>query len=297
MPGMKNTLNDKKVIAVFVLPTLLVFTIFVFIPVVITVYYGFLEWDSISKPVFIGLDNFKELLATREFRISIKDSFILVAMSTLIQLPLALILSLSLNRGIGKEGLYRSVFFIPVILPSVVIGNLWLRIYHPDYGILNSFLRSVNLDFLANRWLADPEIAIYSVFVPLVWQYIGYYMVLFYSALKAISPDIIEAAKLDGATGLQADWHINIPMITPMIRVCMTFAAVGSLRTFDLIFIMTNGAPAGATEILATYMYKALFRRNRYGYGSAAALWIIVLCFLFTFVIEKLLKRFEQKNI
>ncbi|MDR1900428.1 MAG: sugar ABC transporter permease [Treponema sp.] len=289
--------NNKPAIMVFVLPTLLFFTLFVFVPVLMTVYYSLLEWDSINPSVFIGIGNFIELFGSREFATSIRNSFVLVAMSIFIQLPLAMFLSLSLNRGIGREGIYRSLFFIPVILPSVVIGNLWLRIYNPNYGILNSFLRTIGLESLASPWLGDIRTAIYCVFIPLVWQYIGYYMLLFYSALKSISTDVIEAAKLDGASFLQLDWHINIPMIIPMIRVCLVFAAVGSLKTFDLIYIMTNGAPAGATEILATYMYKGIFSRNRYGYGSAIALWLIILCFLFTYIIDRLVRKIEQKNI
>jgi raffinose/stachyose/melibiose transport system permease protein len=289
-------MNNKPAIMVFVLPTLLFFTLFVFVPVLMTVYYSLLEWDSINPPVFIGAGNFIELFGSREFVTSIRNSFVLVAMSIFIQLPIAMLLSLSLNRGIGKEGVYRSLFFIPVILPSVVIGNLWLRIYNPNYGILNSFFRAIGLESLATPWLADTRTAIYCVFIPLVWQYIGYYMLLLYSALKSISTDIIEAAKLDGASFLQLDWRINIPMIVPMIRVCLVFAAVGSLKTFDLIYIMTNGAPAGATEILATYMYKGIFSRNRYGYGSAIALWLIILCFLFTYIIERLIRKIERQN-
>lgn len=293
---MKNIMRNKVAIAVFFLPTLIIYTAIVILPVLSSGYYSLLEWDGITKPGFIGFDNYLELFRTPSFTTSIKDSFILIFLSIFIQLPLALILALALNRGIKAEGFYRSIFFIPVILPSIVIANLWMKIYHPNYGLLNSALRAVGLDSLAQQWLSNSHIAIYAAFMPLVWQYIGYYMLLLYSACKTVSPDICEAARIDGATSLQLDFYINIPQIAPMIKVCLIFAAVGSLKTFDLIYILTNGGPAGATEILGTFMYKAIFSSNRYGFGSAIAVFIVIFCFAFTTLFQGMFAKIESQQ-
>ncbi|MHB8061707.1 MAG: carbohydrate ABC transporter permease [Ruminiclostridium sp.] len=291
---MKHIMSNKMAIAVFLLPTLIIYTAIVFLPVLSSGYYSLLDWDGITKPVFIGMDNYLELLRTPLFLTSIKDSFILIFLSIFIQLPLALILALALNRGVKAEGVYRSVFFIPVILPSIVIANLWMKMYHPNYGLLNSALWAVGLDSLAQQWLADSHIAIYAAFMPIVWQYIGYYMLLLYSACKTVPLDICEAAKIDGATSLQLDLYINIPQIVPMIKVCLIFAAVGSLKTFDLIYILTNGGPAGATEILGTFMYKAIFASNRYGFGSAIAVCIVIFCFVFTVLFQRIFAKHDS---
>ena len=293
---MKRMMSDKVAIAIFFLPTFIVFTGIVIFPVISSGYYSLLDWDGITAPTFIGFKNYLELFQTPRFGQSIRNSFILIILSIGIQLPLALILALALNRGIRGEGFYRSIFFIPVILPSIVIANLWMKIYHPNYGLLNSLLISLGLESWTQLWLSNADIAIYAAFMPLVWQYIGYYMLLLYSASKSVSPDICEAAKIDGASPLKVDWYINIPLIAPMIKVCLVFAAVGSLKTFDLIYILTNGGPAGATEILGTYMYNCIFNRNRYGYGSAIAVWIVVFCFIFTSFFQWLFTKLDYSQ-
>jgi raffinose/stachyose/melibiose transport system permease protein len=293
---MKKIMNNKLAIAIFLVPTLIIFTAIVIYPVISSGYYSLLEWDGINIPEFIGIDNYIELFKTTLFGMSIKNSFILIFLSIFIQIPLAAVLAFALNRGIKGEGAYRSVFFIPVILPSIVIANLWMKIYHPNYGLLNTALRAIGLAPLAQQWLSNSDIAIFAAFTPLVWQYIGYYMLLLYSACKAVSPNLIEAAKIDGATPLQVDLHINIPLIAPMIKVCLIFAAVGSLKTFDLIYILTNGGPAGATEILGTYMYKAIFGSNRYGFGSTIAIWIVIFCFAYTQFFERIFTRLDYSQ-
>ena len=293
---MKRIMSDKIAIGIFFLPTFLLFTGIIIFPVISSGYYSLLEWDGITEPAFIGFKNYLELFKTPLFGKAITNSFILIFLSIGIQLPLALILSLALNRGIRAEGFYRSIFFIPVILPSIVIANLWMKIYHPNYGLLNSFLRAVGLESWTQQWLSNADIAIYAAFMPVVWQYIGYYMLLLYSACKSVSPDVCEAARIDGASSFQVDWYINIPLIAPMIKVCLIFAAVGSLKTFDLIYILTNGGPAGATEILGTYMYNSIFNRNRYGFGSAIAMWIVLFCFVFTTFFQWLFNKLDYNQ-
>lgn len=291
---MKKIMSDKLAILLFVGPTFILFTAFAVYPVFASVGYSFLEWDGMNASTWVGLQNYFELFQTGRFMQSLWNSLTLVMMSILIQLPIALVLALILNHGMKGEGVYRSIYFVPVLLSSVVIATLWSKIYHPDYGLLNIFLRWIGLQAWTRQWLSDPQIALCAALIPIVWQFIGYHMLLMYSACKSISPDIYEAAKIDGATSFDTDFYIVIPSIVPMLKVCLTFAAVGSLKIFDLIYILTNGGPAGATEVLSTLMYTSLFGRNRYGLGSAIAIIIIIMCMLFTFIFQRVFKPIEK---
>lgn len=162
-------------------------------------------------------------------------------------------------------------------------------LWTPEYGI-----GSRGLDALQREWLGDKGTALLACFVPMVWQYIGYHMLLFYSAAKSISPEIIEAAQVDGATRFQTSIRVIIPMIVPMIKACVIFAIIGSLKSFDLIYILTNGGPVHASEVPSLLMYKKIFVTNEYGYASAIAIFIILECLLFTFIVQKIFNRIQK---
>jgi raffinose/stachyose/melibiose transport system permease protein len=219
----------------------------------------------------------------------------LAFLSVFIQLPISLVLALVLSNKVRGENFYRSVYFIPVIVSTVVIGQLWMKIYHPSYGLLNTFLRNIGLDSLAKEWIGNPDTALGSAFVPVVWQYIGYHMLLMYAAIKSIPADIMEAAKIDGATSVQTAFRITIPLIKPILEVCVTFAVIGSLKTFDLIYVLTGGGPVHATEVPSTLMFNTIFHKYQYGYGSSMAIFIIGECLLLTIVIQKLFRMKKEK--
>lgn len=176
------------------------------------------------------------------------------------------------------------------LVAAVVIGQLWTKIYNPEYGILNTALDALNLGLLKHTWLGDQDTALFAVFIPMLWQYVGYHMLLMYAGIKSISPDIIEAARIDGASHWQISKNIIIPMIKPVIRICVIFAVTGSLKAFDLIYVLTGGGPAHASEVPSTLMVSMIFRRNRYGFGSSIAVIIIFLCFFFAILIKKCFK-------
>ena len=289
---MDKVLSDKKAIIFFLLPALIFFILIVFLPIFISGYYSTLEWDGLSKPVFIGLQNYKELFTntTGGFVLSIKNSLLFVLVSVFIQLPISLFFALVLANGVKGEKFFLNVYFIPVIISTVVIGQLWMKIYNPDYGLLNSFLKSIGLGSMAKTWLGDPKTALGASFVPTLWQYVGYHMLLMYAAIKSISTDIYEAAKLDGASGIQMAFKITIPLIKPMLKVCVTFSVIGALKIFDLIYVLTNGGPNHASEVPSTLLVNNIFVRGMYGYGSAIAMFIILECLILTGVIQKFFK-------
>ena len=179
---MNSVLSNKKTILFFMLPASLIFLFIVIAPIFISAYYSSLEWDGIGKGVFIGLENYKDLFfGTRNvFYGSIGNSLLLAALSVFIQLPLAFLFARILAGGTAGEGFFRTVYFIPVIVSTVVIGQMWLKIYNPQYGLLNQFLEAIGRGNWKQEWLGNKDIALGAVFVPLLWQYVGYHILLFY---------------------------------------------------------------------------------------------------------------------
>lgn len=286
---MNRVLSNKKAVFVFLLPALVLFLTIIIVPIFMSVTYSLTEWDGIGKKVFTGFDNYKELFLTNSdgFWRAVKNSLIFAAGSVFVQLPISLILALILARGVKGERFYVSVYFIPVLISTVVIGQLWMKIYNPQYGLLNTVLRSMGLEQLTGNWLGDTKKVIFAVIVPVLWQYIGYHMLLMYASVRSISEEIFEAARIDGANGIQTALHITIPLMKPILKVCVTFAVVGSLKNFDLVYVMTGGGPAGASQLPSTLMVETIFSRNMYGYGSSMAIFIILECFLFAWLIRK----------
>ncbi len=289
---MRKFMGDKVALSVFVIPALLLFVVFIFIPIAFSAYYSLFEWDGVGTRTFIGLQNFSDLFTESQdfFVLGITNSIILALLSVFIQLPLALLLALVVARIGRGEGFFRSVFFVPVVISTTVLGQLWMRIYHPVNGLLNTVLESLGLGSLTHAWLGDKSTALAAAFVVLIWQYIGYHMLLMYSAIKTIPSGMYEAAAIDGATGVQATFRITIPLIKPMIKTCVTFAIIGSFKTFDLIYVLTKGGPIHATEVPSTLMFSTIFLQSKFGYGSSMAVFILLECLIVTVLIQRFFK-------
>ncbi|GIO30438.1 MULTISPECIES: carbohydrate ABC transporter permease [Paenibacillus] len=283
---MDKVMSNKKMIALYVLPALLLILAIVYIPIVLTAYYGLNQWNGIGKMKFIGLDNYAALLSDRTFWNSAWHSLLLAVFSCaslLIYLAIAMVLA----TRIKGANLFRKIYLIPMLLSSVAIAQLWLRIYHPSNGIVNSVLESLGF---ANppAWLSEPKLVLFALFVPILWQYAGFYILIYYAALKNIPSSLEEAAKIDGANSWQIAWRIKLPLAMEVIKVTIVLAAVGSLKYFDLIYVMTDGGPNGSSEVMASYMYHTAFRAYDFGYGSAIGFFLLVICLIVTWVIRKL---------
>lgn len=289
---MNKMMSDKKVIALYILPPLLLIVASIYIPIIMTGYYSLTQWDGIGQMKFIGLDNYQELIKDEMFWKSVYHSFLLAVFSV-ISLLGYLAVSLVLSGKVKGANLLRKIYLIPMLLSSVAIGQLWLRIYHPSNGMLNHFLSFLGIENPPN-WLADPSIVLYAVFIPIIWQYAGFYILIYYAALKSIPPSIIEAAIIDGANPLQLAYKIKIPLISGVIKVTIVLAVVGSLKYFDLIYVMTDGGPNGASEVIASYMYHKAFRSFNFGYGSTIAFFLLLICVVVTWLIRKFTKSDEE---
>ncbi len=289
-----HMMYSKKIhIVIFLLPALILFCGVLIAPIGASTYFSLFDWNGFGAKTFIGFANYKELFSSNAigFMKALRNSLLLAALSVFLQLPLALGLALTLGRKVKGERLFLSVYFMPVLISTVVIGQLWLKIYNPDYGILNVFLRAVGLGKWAKIWLGTKETALGAVFVPTLWQYVGYHMLLLYAGVKSVPPQLREAAMLDGATDSQIDRFIVLPYIKPIIRISVIFAVTGSLKSFDLIYVLTNGGPLHSTEVPSTLMINMLFLRNRYGMGSTIAVLLIILCFGFALLISAVFRE------
>ena len=290
---MRRPFSYKLNIFLFLLPALILFVGVLIAPIILSGYYSLTEWNGLLTPKFIGLANYQELFTSKSINImrALKNAMLLALLSTCIQLPFALWLALKLNKKPRGERVFLSVYFMPVLISTVVIGQLWIKIYNPDYGVLNLLLRSLGLESWTRVWLGDKNTALWAAFVPILWQYVGYHMLLMYAGIKGVPPELNEAAMIDGCTEGQVNWYIIIPYIRPILRVSVIFAVTGSLKSFDLIYVLTNGGPNHATEVPSTLMINLLFLRNRYGMGSTIAVMLIVLCFVFAIIINMVFKE------
>lgn len=289
----KNKFRDKVNILLFLLPALFLFVAVLVAPIVLSAYYSFFDWNGFGAKTYIGFDNYTELFTSKaiNFWRALKNAGLLAALSVVVQLPFSLALALKLGKGIKGERMFLSVYFMPVLISTVVIGQLWIKIYNPEYGVLNVALNKIGLSSWAHAWLGDKKYALAACFVPTLWQYVGYHMLLMYAGVKSVPTELREAAMLDGATAGQVNWHIVIPYIKPILKVSVIFAVTGSFKSFDLIYVLTNGGPFHSTEVPSTLMINMLFLRNRYGMGSTIAVMLIALCFLAALIISAVFRE------
>ncbi|GKU81869.1 carbohydrate ABC transporter permease [Niallia sp. NCCP-28] len=283
---MKNVMSNKFAIALYVLPSLLLILVLIYIPIVLTGYYGLMDWDGIGQMKFIGLENYIHLLKDKMFWSSTYHSILLALFST-ISLIAYLIISIILASKIKGANLLRKIYLIPMLLSSVAIAQLWLKIFDPTNGMLNKLLEMFGVENTP-LWLADPKLVLFAIFIPIVWQYAGFYIIIYYAALKNVPEEIIEAAKIDGANSAQIAYKIKLPLISGVIKVTIVLAIVGSLKYFDLIYVMTGGGPNGSSEVIASLMYREAFKSYNFGYGSAIGFALLVICLVMTWVIRKL---------
>jgi len=260
------------------------------LPIVNSFYYSLMSWDGLGEMKFIGLANFGEVLSDRIFWKGAYNNILVLLASVFGQVPIALAIALLLSGKVKGVKLFRSIGFLPVVISTVIVSIVWNMVYNYDAGLLNQLLRLTGLGGLARNWLGEPATAMIAVCITMIWQFVGLYLIIFLAALQNIPGEIFEAAEIDGATGLQKTLLVTVPMLKETIMVCVMLCISGSLRTFDLIYVMTNGGPYHATEVMALYMYNQTFSSLRYGYGSAISLVIFMFSFTLVLITNRLLK-------
>ncbi|MDK2811497.1 MAG: raffinose/stachyose/melibiose transport system permease protein [Petroclostridium sp.] len=283
--------KNRKYIIVGLFPALLLYFVFVVYPIIRSFFYGFYDWNGLSQPVYIGMKNFYNILTDSIFWLSFRNNMFVVVASVFGQIPIGIILAVILSRNLKGARFFRSAFFMPMVLSTVVVGLLWSTILNYNIGILNRVLIFLGLENLALNWLGDPKIAMYTVSAVIIWQFIGLYMIIFLAAIQNIPGEIGEAADIDGASEIRKLFSITLPMLWPTVMTAVVLCISGSMRSFDLVYVMTQGGPANATELMATYMYNKTFEVYKYGYGSAVSLVIFVISFSFILVSRSLMSK------
>lgn len=278
-------------ITIGLLPALVLYLFFVIVPIFWSAYYGFFDWKGIGAAKFIGFDNYVEVFKDPIFWKAFKNNMLIVAASVFGQVPIAMVLALLLMSSTLFQRVIRASVFMPMVLSSVVVGIIWGYIYHPQIGILNFLLEGIGLDSWKKSWLSDPKVSMFALMVPIIWNYIGPYMIMFIAALQNISPEIEDAAQLDGVGPVRKLFAVTLPMIWDTVKVAVVLCISGSLKAFDLIYVMTGGGPAHSTELLASYMYNSTFNVYRFGFGSAISTAIIILSLILIVGSQYLMKR------
>ncbi len=288
---MESMLRNKKTILLFIAPAFIIFSVIVIVPVIYSVYYSFFKWNLVGSKTFIGITNFARLIQQDDiFKEATKNTFLLMGISLLIEIPFAILIALAISGKIKGKRYFKTVLFMPNILSSVAIGLMWTFIYNPDFGIINRFLNFIGLENMAKLWLSEEKTVLPSIIVVIVWQFIGYHMILFLAAIENIPSSLNEAAEIDGTNSWQKLRYITLPLLKPIIKIDAILIATGSLRFFDLIYVMSSGGPNHKSEVLASYMYIKSFRDMQYGYGSAISVILLVLCLFVTFILNATLK-------
>ena len=269
----------------FLTPAILFFSFYVILPIYQSFSVSFYDWDGLSAPTFVGMENYRELFDDGAFEVSLWNNLKWLLLY-LLAIPVGLAIALFLNQTVVGIRLYKSLFFFPFVISQVVVGLVFTWFYDPTFGLLNSFLGWFGIGTV--NVLGDPTLATYGIIAAGLWPQTAYCMILYLTGLNAVDPEQIEAGRLDGAKGFKMLWYIIIPQLKPATFIAFVVTIIGALRSFDLISIMTNGGPFGQTRVLSFYMFeKALSEYGfRMGYGAAIAvvLFLIMLCFIAYFL-------------
>ena len=291
-----GVLRDKKAFFVFLMPGLLFYLLSVFYPITESLRLSFIKWNGITAQQFVGLDNYKRLFQDPVFYKALINNLIYLVIVVIIQLSIGLLFAVLLTYLKKRANLVKTLYYVPCIVTTVAIAQLFRSIYsiQPE-GLLNQMLSAVGLESIATSWLTNLNTVLGAVSIPEGWRFIGMYMVIFYAALVSLDESVYEAAKIDGATELQILFKIKIPMIKDILLLTCTMCLTGALRGFDIPYLLTNGGPGNASELMSTYMYKQAFTNNQYGYGSALAVFIIIESILIIFILRKIFTNYDVK--
>ena len=279
-------LRDKKAIAVFLLPAFIVYSVIVMVPILVSIYYSCLDWNGIGKKTFVGFNNYIKLFGDSVFRQAFGNNIIYILIVMVFQLGFGFSIAVLLTYLKKGRGFIQTVYYIPSVITVIAISQLFTGFYsYEPLGLFNIFRKMLGMEPIA--FLSEYKTVLWAVASVEGWQYIGIYMIIFYSALVSVSPDILEAARIDGATELQILVKIRIPAIANVIMLSCILSLVGALRGFAAPMNMTKGGPNHRSEILATYMYKKAFTSRDYGYGSTIAVIIVILSIIGVLLISK----------
>lgn len=278
----------------YILPVILISGVILYYSIGFTVFTSFQDWNGLSNDMeFTGLENYKDVLADETFYVSLRNTLIFMVVTVFVQAAIGLLLAVLLRAKLKGNTFFKALFFMPVVMAPIILAAIFRIILDTNVGTLNELLRAINLDFLAVSWLGDPKFALISIIGVNIFQWMGFSMLLYYSSLGSIPDEVYEAAKMDGAGFWRTLFKITIPMLKGTTTTLIVLGIVGSLKTFDIVVLLTGGGPGISTEFLATYLYSRLFEQFNGGMASAIGVIILIIAIILSIAQIKL----HQKSV
>jgi raffinose/stachyose/melibiose transport system permease protein len=289
-----QSMTNWLTVAAFVVPGMLLFLVFVLYPIVQSVQFSVYDWDGFGPPTdFIGIDNYTRLFGHGIFQGAVYHSIIIMLLSLSIQLPVALAIALLVGRGeLPGRRFFRAMLFIPYVFSETITAIIWLYVLHPHDGLANTVFGALIPNYEPITWLGSGDIVLYSIFMVLIWKYFGFYMILYMAAVQGVSKDLEEAGRIDGASEWDVLRLITLPLIGPTIRLTIYLSILGAVQQFVIVWVMTTGGPTNSSDLMSTYLFKYGIQRFKLGYGSAVA----VVLFGITFIFSLLYQRFVMNR-
>jgi raffinose/stachyose/melibiose transport system permease protein len=279
-------------VVAFLSPALLLFALLVLAPIAVAAYGSLFDWNGFGTPSeFVGLDNFRRLLADDVFAGDLRRALLLIVLSLVVQLPVSLALAMLLNQPLRGRRAYRLLFFAPYVLSEVVTAVLFTMIFSPNQGLANHVTRLIGLGDLGATWLADPDTVMYSLFVVISWKYFGFHTILYLAGRQSIPQELHDAAAIDGAGAWPAFRHITLPLLGPTIRISVFLSVLGTIQLFDMVWVLTGGGPIRSSETLAVTMFQEGFKRFHVGYASAISMTIFLISLVFGLLYQRFVLR------
>ena len=255
----------------FLVPTLLVYVVFIILPIFIAIGYSFTRYSGIGKARFIGLDNYKRLFHDQLFWKSLQNTAIIFVLASVLLLVLSFLLALLLNNKLKFVDTSKALVFSPAIIAPIIVGIIWVYILDPKIGVINNILRSIGAGSLAKQWIGGTVLSPYSMAIIYFWQQLGYLTTIFIAGLKMIPEEVLEAVKVDGANAVQRVFYVIIPMMRSSISTVIVLIITGIFKIFEIVQQTTGGGPNHMSETLVTYSYSMTFQSSEYGYGMSIA--------------------------
>jgi len=284
---------------IFIAPAFLLFTIFVVTPVIKGAYFSFFNWKGagpLNKENYIGFENFFRLFKDKYFQTALWNSVKIVLYSLLFQLPVAFMFALLIGRKPFRGSIiFRSLYFFPYVLTEIIAGVIWKFIYNPQFGLMTQFATFFNSTKTEIALLADTDTAFAAIFFVIFWKYIGFHMILYIAGLQDVPKELEEAAVIDGANRFQVIRNVTIPSMRSAITISVFLSVIGAFNVFDIVWAMGQGGPVHSTETLVTYLYNFGYKRFAFGYGSAVAIVIFLVCLVFNLFYQKYIVGGEEK--
>lgn len=289
--------KNKKIAWLFLAPTLILIIGFLYYPFILSIYHSLFNVKDLggTSKTFIGLGNYREMFNDRSIRIALKNTLTITLLAVVFQAGLGLLLALMVDAVKRGQKFYRTVYFFPIVISATAIGLMFNLMYSYDFGMFNQLLMKMGHEKVL--WLDNAK-AMLMVTIPVIWQYVGFYFVIILTGITGIPEDIYESAAIDGITGFKQVFYITIPLLKGVIKSCMILAITGSLKVFDLPWVIAErGAPGGKTYLLGTYQYNTVFNASRPGYGSAIAVLIVVLGLVISVAVNTMLSSEDDLDM